>query len=184
MINLLSEAAKKDIRAARTNVKLLNYIIILGFGVVFLIIVGTVVYFVLNNTQANAQKLISLNQSKSAAYTSVEAQGNTLRSELSSAKTILDQEVVYTKIITGIATLMPKGVILNSLSLSPATLGAPVTMQFFATTNAAALALKNSFQSSPLFSNVTFESLSSTGGEDSYPVNVSLSLTINKSAAQ
>lgn len=184
MINLLSEEAKKDIRASRTNVKLLNYIIILGIGVAFLVLISVGVYFILLNTQSSAQELISLNQSKSTSYTSVEAQGNALRTQLSSAKTILDQEIVYTHLITGIATLMPSGTVLDTLTLSPSTIGGPVTMQFYADNDPDALTLKNNFQTSPLFSNVSFTTLSSTGGINNYPVNLSLSLTINKSAIQ
>jgi hypothetical protein len=185
MINLLPEESKKDIRAARSNVTLLNYILILGLGVIFLGIICGGVYFVLLGTQADAERLIAVNNSKSSAYASVQQQGTALRAGLSSAKTILDQEVVYTKILTGIAALMPTGVVLNGLTLSPATLGTPTTMQFYTKTTEDALKLKDNFQASPLFSNVSFQSLSSsTSQSGDYPVSAMLSLTINKSAAR
>ncbi len=186
MINLLPDTTKKDIRAAKANVTLLNYMLILGLGVAFLVLICVGVYIVLGNMKADAERLISTSQSKSSAYSSVQAQANSLRASLSSAKTILDEEVVYTKIITGIAALMPSGVVLDSLVLSPTTLGAPTTLQFFAKTTEDALSLKDSIQSSPLFSNVSFQALSSTSSTQSsdYPISATLSLTINKSASQ
>lgn len=186
MINLLPDTAKKEIRAARSNVTLLNYMLILGLGVTFLVLICIGVYIVLGNMKADAERLISANQARSSAYSSVEAQGTALRAGLSSAKTILDQEVVYTKIITGIAALMPSGVVLDSLNLSPTTFGAPTTLQFFAKTTQDALNLKDKMQASPLFSNVSFQALASTSAEQAseYPVSATLGLTINKSASR
>jgi Tfp pilus assembly protein PilN len=184
MINLLPEESKKEIRAARTNVTLLNYIIILFLGIAFLVLICIGVYFVLTNTQADAERLINVSKSKSASYTSVAAQGSALRAGLSSAKTILDQEVVYTKILTGIAALMPSGVVLNSLNLSPSVFGTPTTLQFFAKTTKDALALKDSVQTSPLFSNVSFQTLSNSSQSSDYPVSATLSVTINKASAR
>lgn len=186
MINLLPETAKKEIRAARANVTLLNYMLILGLGVVFLCFICVGVYFVLINTRDSAQKLIDINQSKTTTYSSAQIQGTELRNGLASAKTVLNQEVDYTKLITGIAALMPSGVVLDSLNLSPATFGTPVSLQFFAKTTENALTLKTNLQSSPLFSGISLQTLASTSGAAAsvYPVSVTLGLTINKSAAQ
>ncbi len=184
MINLLPEESKKEIRAARTNVLLFRYIVVLIFGVVFLGLISSGVYFVLNNTQADAEQLINASKTKSAAYTSVSVQGAALRSGLSSAKTILDQEIVYTKILTTIASLMPSGVVLDSINLSPSIFGSPTNMQFYTKTTSEALSLKDKIQTSPLFSNVSFQTLSSNSQTTDYPVSATLSVTINKGAAK
>ncbi|MDB5167169.1 MAG: Fimbrial assembly family protein [Candidatus Saccharibacteria bacterium] len=185
MINLLSEESKKELRAARSNVTLLNYMLILGLGVIFLAIISGGVYFVLLGTQSDAQNLISASQAKSSAYSSVEAQGSSLRASLTSAKTILDQEVLYTKVLTNIAGAMPTGVILDSLNLNPTLFGTPVTLQFYTKTTKQALALKDSLATSPMFSNISFLSLSSSGSQSvDYPISVSLSLSINKDVAK
>lgn len=184
MINLLPDDAKVEIHAARTNVTLVKYIFVLGLGAVFLCLISVAVYFVLMNTQAAAEATVAENASKSTAYSSVQAQSNSLKASLAIAKTILDKEVDYTKVLTGIARVMPAGVVLDTLSLSPTTLGTPITLQAYAKTNSDALALKDSFKKSPLFSSVTLVSLaSSTGQANGYPISVSLSLIINKGAA-
>ncbi len=185
MINLLPDDAKREIHAARTNVTLVKYIVVLGLGVIFLCLISITVYFVLVSTRASAEAIVAENMSKTTAYSSVQAQANALRSSLASAKTILDKEVAYTKILTGITKVMPAGVVLDTLSLSPATLGVPITIQAYAKTTSDALALKDNFQRTPLFSSVALLSLenstqSQAGG---YPITISLSLIINKGAA-
>ncbi len=184
MINLLPADSKKEIRAARSNVTLINYLLLLGFGLVFLIVISVGVYVVLINTQASAEKLIDASRSKGASYSSVEAQSTALKAGLTNAKTILNEEVVYTKIITGIAALIPSGVVLDSLNLNPTTIGAPTSLKFFAKSTTDALKLKDNFQSSSLFSSVSFEGLSSGAQGGDYPVTATLNLTINKSASK
>lgn len=184
MINLLPEDLKKEIRAARSNVKLFHYIVVLILGVIFLVLASVGVYIVLLNTQADAERLINVSKSKSASYASAASQGSALQASLSSAKTILDQEVVYTKILTGIAALMPSGVVLDSLDLSPATFGSPTSMQFFAKTTKDALALKDNLQTSSLFSNISFKTLSSNSQLAGYPVSAILNVTISKGIPQ
>jgi len=186
MINLLPDDAKKQIKAGRTNVILMKYLFTLGISIAFLAAISIGSYFVLLGTKTNAEAIMSNNTSNTNAYSTVQAQAASLRSSLSTVKTILDQEVVYTKVITNIASSIPTGVVLESLTLSPTTFGQPVTLQAHAKTTDAAIALKQQFQSSPLFSGVTFQSLSSatTALSDGYPISVTLSLTINKGAAK
>jgi Tfp pilus assembly protein PilN len=183
MINLLPDDAKREIKAARTNVTLLKYIFVLAAGVAFLCVVAGGVYFILLGTQTSAESIIKDNQSKTSSYSSAQEQAQALRAGLASAKTILDKEVRYSKLITGIAKLMPQGAVLDSLSLSPATLGTPTTLTIYARSTEDALVVKNNFQTSPLFSNVTFVSISNTSQAGSYPITATLSLTINKGAA-
>jgi len=186
MINLLPDDFKKEIRAARTNVTLLNYIIIIFFGVVFLCVVFIAVYFILGNTKSNAEAIVKDNSSRTTSYSNVEQQASNLTQSLAGAKVILDNEVVYSKILTGIAAAMPAGVVLGSLSLSPSSLGTPTTLQAFAKSTDAALQLKTNFQQSPLFSGVSFQSLTDNvaSSASGYPISVSLNVTINKSAAK
>lgn len=184
MINLLPDESKKELKAARANVSLVNYLIFLFLGVVFLTLISAGVYIVLVNTKTDAENVITSTQSKNASFDTIEQQGAALRSGLSTAKSILNEEVVYTKIITGIANLIPPGVVLDSLNLNPNTIGAPTTMQFFAKTTNDALRLKDNFQSSPMFTNVSFQSLSSSTNAGDYPVTATLALTISKSSTK
>jgi len=184
MINLLPDNAKKELRAARTNVRLGNYLVMLGIGLVFLGGLCFAVYLALDGEKSSAEAIINSNRTKSTSFGSVEEQGNTLRTSLSTAKTILDQEVLYSKVLTGIAALTPSGVVIDGLNLAPTTFGTPLSLQVFAISNEAALSLKDKFQSSPLFSSVSFQSLTSSTVSGAYPVSATMSVVINKSAAR
>lgn len=185
MINLLPDTAKQDLKAAHTNIFLLKIIFVLGLGVAFLCFISIGVYFILMDTKATAENVINLNQQKTASYSSVQEQAFTLKASLSNAKTILDNEVRYTKLLTTIASLMPEGTIIDSLNLNDTLFGTPTNLTVYAKSTEAALKLKDSFQSSPLFTNVSFETIAgSTGQSGDYPVTATLSLTINRGMAK
>jgi hypothetical protein len=182
MINLLPDDSKKQITAARSNVILLNYMIVLFLAIVFLTTVTVVVYFILLHTKTNAENLVLQNQSKTSSYNLVQAQAKTLHDSLVASKVIIDEQVTYSKIILGIANAMPDGVVIDTLTLSPTTIGTPTTLQIYAKSNQAALELKSRFQQSSLFSNVSFTVITTTtgGSTSGYPINATLQLTINK----
>jgi len=184
MINLLPEATKAELGAARLNVILFRYIIILSLGIVFLggIVAGS--FVILGNIRSSAETTIQSNNAKATSFGSTQVEADTLKANLSSAKTILDADIDYTSVITGIAALVPSGVVLDKLSINPTVFGTPTTIQAYAKTTEDAVALKDAFQASPLFSAVSFNSLSNTTGADAYPVNAQLTVTLNKVSAQ
>ena len=185
MINLLPDDAKAEIRAARTNITLVGYLTAIGLAIAFLGLICSAVYLMLMNTQAAATAVVAENTSKTTAYSSIRSQADNLKASLASAKIILDKEVDYPKTITGIANAMPAGVVLDNLTLSPATFGVPITLQAYAKTSADAIRLKENFQRSALFSNVTFVTLTSDtkSAANGYPVSISMSLTLNKAVS-
>lgn len=180
MINLLPGESKRQIRAARTNVILLRYIFIVGLAIGFLGVVIGGTYVILTNTKTSAQATIDANSAKTSEFGSIQAQAQALKTSLQNAKTLLNEEIQYTKLITSIASITPDGVVLDGLSLSPTTIGAATSIQAYATTTEAALALKDAFQASSLFSGVTIQNISTSNGITGYPVNIVLGATINK----
>jgi Tfp pilus assembly protein PilN len=184
MINLLPYESKKQIRAARSNVSLVRYLILIGVSMVFLAGFSATIYVVLVQTKASAENTTTTNESKESSYSAAEAEATTFRANLATTKTVLDQSVSYSNVMIAIAGALPAGVIIDSLTLSPATIGVPIALEAHAQNNDEALLLKKNFSESPLFSNVSIQSLSSDGDTDSnYPVAITLSVTINKVAA-
>jgi Tfp pilus assembly protein PilN len=185
MINLMPDEAKQEIRSARVNVILARYIAIILLAFCFLILLLGGSYVVLTQTKANAQSLIDANQSKAAIYSTTKAQVDALTSRLAQTKSILDQEILYSNVLVNIGKQMPAGTVIDSVSLDTASFsGKPVTLKAYAKTTDAAVALRQKFQTSPIFSKVNFESVSDTSGISGYPVSVSMTLTIAKAAAQ
>jgi Tfp pilus assembly protein PilN len=184
MINLLPFEEKRQLRAARGNTLLIRYNFFLLGVVAFLGLAIGFTYVYLSNTKTAAKNTTSENAAKVSDYASIEAQAQQFRDNLSTAKTILGNEVVYTKVIIEIAQLLPPGVVLDSLNLDAKTFGTQTTLAAKAKDYPSALALKESFQKSPLFTNVHFLSISSDPTNSAYPFTVSLNIIITKDAAK
>jgi hypothetical protein len=184
MINLLPPSHKKQIKAGRVNVLLVRYLAMLAAAVgVLSVLIGTS-YIVLNATQQNAIAKVADNEKKVADFQAIRDKGELFRSDLATAKAILDNEVAYSKLIYRIADAVPPNVILDSLELDKATLGSKATMSASARTYADAIALKDTFgRDSQLFSDVSFQTISRAEGDGgAYPIKVNLGVTVNKEA--
>lgn len=184
MINLLPLEEKRQLRAARTNTLLIRYNIFLIIAVAFTGLAVGVTYIYLSNTETNAKQTLQDNESRVAQYSSVQSQANQFRQNLATAKQILDNEVTYSSVILQIAQLIPSGVVLQSLNLDSHTFGSDTTLVAETKDYASAVALKESFANSSLFSNVHFQSVTDSGSTGPYPITVNLDVTIKKGAAQ
>lgn len=184
MIDLLPPEDKRQLRAARSNTLLVRYNVLLVGAVFFLGIASGVTYFYLGNVKAAAEQTIADNHSKVSGYASVEAEAEAFRSNLATAKQILDKDIPYTSVILKIAQLLPSGAVLDTISLDPQTFGSSTTLVARVKDYDTALALKNSFQASSLFTDVHFQSISASDGAGGYPITVNLSVTFSKGAAQ
>jgi len=186
MINLLPDDTKQQIRAARTNSMLVKYIVFLGFAIAFLALACATVYFLLLNNKMLAEELAKSSQPKATtSYSSAKQQADALRTSFATAKGILDQQVIYSDIIAGIAAALPSEIVLDSLSLSNSTLGTPITLQARARSSTNVSKMKENFEKSSLFSNYSVLSIVTDQKDSSgYPVTISISLTINKGIVQ
>ncbi|MDB5160477.1 MAG: Fimbrial assembly family protein [Candidatus Saccharibacteria bacterium] len=186
MINLLPDETKKEIRAARVSVILVRYVAVVILAFVFLVLLLAGSYFVLTQTKNSATQLIDANSTKAEVYSSTKAQVDALSSSLAETKSILDQEVLYSNVLMNIGQQMPPGTVIDKIALDASSFtGTPLTLKAYAKTTNAAVALREKFQSSPIFTNVSFQSISDTsGGISGYPVSVSMTLTISKAATK
>jgi len=186
MINLLPYDTKQQIRAAHFNVTLVKYIILLSIAVAFLVLACAVTYLFLSNNQANNDKPAVNNNSKLTTDAGIQNQVNTFRTNLTTVKTILDQQVSYSDILMGIAAALPPETTLDSIALNDSSFGAPMALQVHARSADSEPKLKENFQkSSVLFSDYKLGSISTDNAKSSdYPVTISISLTIKKVVAQ
>jgi Tfp pilus assembly protein PilN len=185
MINLLPDEEKRQLHAARSNTLLVRYNILLVVAIVFMLLATGFVYIYFNTAKAANEATINENKTKVSSFADVEAEAAQFRANLATAKQILDREVIYTKVILEIAHLMPAGTILEGLNLDSAAFGTPTTLSAKAKTYNDAIALKDAFQRSSIFSDVHFDSVtaSEAAGTD-YQLTVNMSVTIKKDAAK
>lgn len=186
MINLLPPDHRSQLRAAQTNTLLLRYNIFLVGALLFIALALGVVYFYLTMNKANAEQTLADNEARVGSYASVQQEATDFRSALSTAKQVLDKEITYTKTVVAITKLMPAGTVLQDLNLDAANFGTPTSFVFQAKDYTTALSIKDSFQASPLFSDVHLQSIATASSDDKagYPYTVTLSMTITKDAAK
>lgn len=186
MINLMPDEEKKELRAARVNVLLLRYMFVIFLACVFLtfILIGS--FYLLGLTKQSAQGLINANDTKASVYSDTKTQIDSLSQSLSGAKAMLDQEVLYSNVLVNFAQLMPPGTVIDKITLDSNSFGtAPLTLTVYAKTTADAVALRDRFQGSNLFSNINFQTISdSSGGIPGYPVSATMTLTVLRTAAK
>lgn len=184
MINLLPNETKKQIRAARTNVILINFVVYVSIAIAFLAAACAVTYFFINNSKTIAEKSNqTVSQTTTDAYNLAKSQANAINLSLTSAKTILDKQISYSSIITGIGAALPNGVIIDSLSLSNSTIGKPMVLRLLSRSASNETLITENLQKSSLFSNVTVQSTENVEGDTSgYPVVFNINLIINKVA--
>ncbi len=180
MINLLPYETKQETRAARINVILLRYIIILGISFVFVVLICVGTYFFLNNNKTATEEVID----STASPSSIQVQADAFRSNLTLSKNILDQQVSYSNTITGIATNLPSGTRLDSIFLDGSSFGSTLNLAVRSTSAEKETELKAKFQSSPLFSDYKFQKTDSNLKDSKYPFTINISFTINKGLAQ
>lgn len=180
MINLLSTTRKAEVRAARVNVLLLRYIIILILAIVFIVGALYVSYTVLQQTMASADSRIESNEQQGEIYKDTQDQINTLSTRLNDANTALQEQSSYGTLLTTLGQLMPQGTVLDSLVLDAQTLsGTPVDIIAYAESDTKAVAIQQNLQSSPLFTSVSPKGTSPTEGIPGYPVKVTLTVSFN-----
>lgn len=186
MINLLPPDNKKDIRAGYANVIIVRYLIIVVIAFGILAAMVGVAYVTQSGLRGIAQERVSKATQSTAQYNKIKEEAELFRSNLSTAKQILDKELKYSKLILEIAASLPKGVYIDSLTLDAETLGTPMILSASAKTVSDAKNLKSRFESNEkLFSDVHFQSItpqeaSEDGPREAYPIKVSLSVTIKK----
>ncbi len=187
MINLLAPEMKRQIRAARINVTLRNYCIMLGFTALLLIeIFGIGTWLTMQErTAAEAKKAQS--QQLVAQYSETKKTAEDFASDLKQAKTILGSQLSFYDLITKITAVVPGGVILNNLAIGTSSLTAPINISAKARNYDDAVRLKNNLADSPIFENVNLVNASSTPLDAvrdpigaRYPITITISATFSK----
>lgn len=189
MINLLPLEHKQEIRAGRTNVLLVRYIaIILCAAVILCGLIGGV-YLVLNTAKQNAEAKAAENAQRLVAYQDIRTRADAFRTDLATAKSILDNRTSFTKLIYGISAAIPKNVVIDTLTLDPATFGSPMSINAKAKTFDDVSKLRDSLSANTdIFTSVQVVSIRGSGNgptpADPYPIEIVLSVVIKKGAGQ
>jgi Tfp pilus assembly protein PilN len=192
MINLLPPEKHKQLHAAQQNSLLIRYVFA-SLVTLFLIIaihVGT--FALLKTTEMSGKKASEENQLKVSRYKKTEQAAKEYAANLATAKDIFSKQVPYSDAIINLASQLPSGVVLDTISLDAEVVNKPTTLAARAKSYEAALALKDMFNASTLAKDVSITSVNTSGNEGvgaaglggvaapenaDYPVSVVLNIT-------
>ena len=191
MINLISPEQKRDIRAARANVTLLRYCLMLlvAGSLVGMIYGGGFWLVTMEKSAVEAKRESQTAQIK--AYAAVEKEADAFRSDLKVAKSILSKETSYSTFLTTLAKDLPPGAVLTSISIGAIDQKSPKPLAIDARVSsyANALVLKTRLEQSSLFENVSLVNTtrpdnitSLTGQEARYPYEATYSVKLTSGA--
>lgn len=194
MINLLDKPTKKEYRAARRNATWFRYVLLMSavFVAVNIILVAT--FFYLENQKSIINKQITENTDRrKLQYGNTENQIKSIKSDLSIAKVILDNEMKFTKPIVAISRSIPGNCILETLSLTKQSIDAQANYNFRCKTTSAypsyedtILHLKTALEKSDqVFTSVNIVNSKRDGNEKSgiyidYPFQIVMSAKLCK----
>lgn len=180
MINLLPYGMKKQTRAARTNVVLIRYVLVLGIAIAFVTLACAASYVFLSFEKSTNDQVAERTKTQKLSPDSAQGQANNFRSELTTAKNILDQQFTYSDVLTNLGALLPKGVVLDSLSITDSSFGASVKLKAHATSADLESKLSQAFASSAQFSGYNLITKTDDASYTGYTTAISFSVTLNK----
>ncbi|MFZ1250140.1 MAG: PilN domain-containing protein [Candidatus Microsaccharimonas sp.] len=183
MINLLAYERKSEIRAARANVILWRYIVILLLAFLFIAGALYVSYTVLQSTMQSADNVIATNNERANVYNDTKQQVQKLSNTLNEANVAFGQEIHYSQLLTQLGQQLPAGAVLGEITLNNASFaGTPTEIKAYVKTVDDVTTLQSGLEASSLFSTVTLQSTDDKSGIANYPVLVSFLVTLNKAA--
>lgn len=195
MVNLLPPETKRQIKAARTNVILYRYCLLILVTALLLGGVFGIGFWSDINERNIANQSKAETQTAAEPYAKTKTAAQAFATDLTTARTILGSNTSFSKLVLDIAAIVPQGVVLNNLSLgTTAKADTPIDISGRAASYGAAVSLKNSLEASPIFEKVNIVNVSQ--GETSganvsdiakrYPFTVSLKAvkTVQKQEAK
>ncbi len=189
MINLLPPEEKRQLTAARANTLLLRYSVLLGIIVAALAIESTGMTIIVDMGKSQNEAIIQENEAKTASYSKIKQQATAFKSNLATAKYILNKQVPYTDLIFALARALPQGSVIDTVSIDPASFGTPTTLIVRTTSYQKAIDVKSSLQNAktnqdtPLFSSVSFVSVdATTESGSSYGFTATYNIVYSKAA--
>ncbi|MGB3023882.1 MAG: hypothetical protein WBB39_03715 [Candidatus Saccharimonadales bacterium] len=159
MINLIDKELLANSIAARRNVILRKYV-----GMFFLLIIAmtvsfTTAYFILDEQTNEFQRRTAQYNPIKERYADDVVTARNYSKNLKIAKTVLSSQVAFGDITTVIARTLPADAVLGTITISSVTLSKPIDFTISTKSYYAAIATKESFETSTYFSDVKIKTI-------------------------
>ncbi|PLS80598.1 hypothetical protein CYG49_05010 [Candidatus Saccharibacteria bacterium] len=190
MINLLPDETKKHIRAARMNVILQRYLVLVGIVFVLVVLVFAAGYYITIRERMTAKRELESYTQDGTKFATVDKESKQFAKNLTTAKDILSAEIVFSDLIFDITKTLPSGTILTTLNLSTEVESNQMTISARTKTTDGPLKLKAALEESELFKDVSILSIINPDPsrqvesqiERTYPTGVTLKAVFTKSS--
>lgn len=183
MINLLSREHITQLRAARLNIILRRYVVLFVFVALLIAAAFGAGYYVLYSEEKSAKRLGAEYEAARVEYAEDMKKSQEFTSNLTAAKSILANEVLFSDVVFAISQSLPSGTVLQSLNLETSTLDKPLALQLVTTSYDEAVATKDAFEKSPYFEKSQIVSTRLiTEPKDQYDTELSLTVTLTAKA--
>ncbi|MFZ2494202.1 MAG: hypothetical protein WAW60_00315 [Candidatus Saccharimonadales bacterium] len=181
MINLLSQEHRAQLAAAKRNVILRKYVITLMFLIGGIVACYGVGYFMLDEEKKHYQQQLSIYEPQRNAYADTTKQAQDFSKNLRIAKSILDNEIVYSDLIMTLSENLPSNVVLTNLSLRTKELAQPISITINVKTPNDAVATKTKFQQGIIFKDTKIKTIDKSMSND-YPYTAVIITTLDQKA--
>jgi len=183
MINLLPYDENKQTRAARTNLILVRFIVFLGLGIGFLVLACIATYFLIIVIRSQNEEINKLNSDVTSSISTTTDPASNFKSNLITAKNIIDQQVPYYKILSSLSSALPAGTVIDSISIDDNTINSVLNIKIYSTTSGFETKVKEGFQKSPIFSDYQLIGTESPQTDQpGYKFSINISIKVNKAA--
>lgn len=181
MINLLGDSSKRQLRAARRNVVLRKYVITTMALAIIVALSYGVGYGMLIQQEMTHQAKIDEYTPQKMQYKDTIDTAAAYAKDLSSAKNILENELMFSKFLTTIAATLPGGVVSDSLNVAVKDFSKPLELKFMAQEYNNVLDTKERFEISPYFKEIKVRSIDKFNRAN-YPYDFTLIMTFDQKA--
>ena len=128
----------------------------------------------------NSNKSPDGSQVTTSSYNTARQQLDAINSNINTAKTILDQQISYSDLITTLAGAMPSGTILDRVVVAGNQPSATISFTVKGRTAESLAALQNNMIKLSILSNYSQSTPSGSGGSTGYPVTVTATANVNR----
>lgn len=181
MINLLDQDTQAELRAAKLNVKLRQFIIMLLCIVLLIVLSYAVGYFILSSQADAYRQEAERYVPEKAKYADVIKQANEYNKNLATAKSIINNEFLFSDLLVVFAKTLPSNTILDGINVSTAELSKPVEITVATKSYSDAERVKLALQESPYFKDTKIRTITKLT-QGSYPYAARIITTIDAAA--
>lgn len=181
MINLLPYETKKQLKASRSNAIWLRFLIILCVAMAFLLGACAVTAFLLQSGR-DINNALTSNPNLTSETIEINRQADDALTNLNFAKTIFNEQISYSYLLTSLDSILPDGAVLGGFSVDNNSINNELTLLIKASSADQTSVIASGFKNSPVFSSYTLISAKQDGTDQYHPTTITIKVKINKEA--